>query len=1092
MARDPTVRDPAQTSTVETAGNRRWLLPLLIGIFALALRLIPLQRYVTPDEPAWVYRSIRFSQALAAGDVAAVPTTGHPGVTTMWLGGIGLQIHRWLSPDEAAVHLEWLDGLAGLSPQSAAAYHHLAFFLPAGRILVALVTSLGLVSMFALVSRLWGARVAFLAVILLVLDPFLVGHSGLLHLDGMLTTAMTLSALTALLAIRPYRTYRWITLSGLLGGLSLLTKTPGAFMALFVGLLLLAAWLTHRISWRQALVSLSLWGLVAGLAFLILYPAVWADPIHTLRSLLEVGGRHVEGAIRPIFFRGQLTFDADASFYLFVWLFRTSPLVLLGLPVAIIVHLRHTGSRRFAIVALVTLALGFGLFITLVGKKHDRYLLPAFPSLTLVAGLGWDEVSKFIGRKLEGWAAFPSFLLPNILIAVVLLVQFLLLLPFRSAPLGYFNPLLGGPRTAVRWLEIGWGEGFGAAARWLNRHPRAEELIVATPSIPLLASYFVGQTVQLDEKTQEHADYIVYPALQGTEQESFGATSATPVYESQVGGVSYARVIENAIVRQQAAYLNDYARGDDLILLDADAALAHEYGGPAELAVLADVRDPVQLAARLGSLLSGHERLWHVALPAASPITAHHVQNQLLCRSQTVSTVAVAGTSIRLLDLNPISGSATCDETRITPYTARFGDSLALVDGFLPRESIAWPDHLSLVVRWAAQASLRADYRAILFLKDEAGRTWVEGGQEIVDADYRRPSTWAVDHWSDQTFILALPPAIPPGSYTVEMGVFDPFSGTRLGVWDSSDQFVGLSFELGNVVIAQPPSPPTPWDVVIAMRRDPPVAAGPLLLWGQNPPAAQIPSGDRTGFDLFWQAATPPGVDFSIRWRLVSLEAEAVLTETFPLAPYPTSHWRADELVQVRYDLPIAPDLPAGDYALHVNVVYEDGSLVWPEDLVLSPVKVLARDRLFSLPSDIAYPLDVRLGSRAHLRGFDLDRMLATPEEQLSLTLYWQADGPTDESYTVFVHLVGPDGLNHGQVDRPPANGAAPTHSWAAGQVVVDQLSLPILSDAAPGVYHIAVGLYNPDNGQRLPVFDATGLELPNDQILLPVEVVVQ
>jgi hypothetical protein len=127
-----------------------------------------------------------------------------------------------------------------------------------------------------------------------------------------------------------------------------------------------------------------------------------------------------------------------------------------------------------------------------------------------------------------------------------------------------------------------------------------------------------------------------------------------------------------------------------------------------------------------------------------------------------------------------------------------------------------------------------------------------------------------------------------------------------------------------------------------------------------------------------------------------------------------------------------------------------------------------------------------------HLRGFDIDTLSAQPGGEIPLTLYWQADGPTDISYLVFVHLVGPDGMIHGQVDRPPLNGAAPTHTWVSGQVVVDDMMLPVLSDAPPDAYHIAVGLFDLATGLRLPVFDAAGEELPNQQIVLPVEINVQ
>ena len=82
-----------------------YLVFLLLG---LTLRLAPLGRYVTPDEPTWVYRSIRFADALAARNWADIPLTAHPGVTTMWLGTLGVTVHRLLDPAGSAAHLDWI------------------------------------------------------------------------------------------------------------------------------------------------------------------------------------------------------------------------------------------------------------------------------------------------------------------------------------------------------------------------------------------------------------------------------------------------------------------------------------------------------------------------------------------------------------------------------------------------------------------------------------------------------------------------------------------------------------------------------------------------------------------------------------------------------------------------------------------------------------------------------------------------------------------------------------------------------------------------------------------------------------------------
>ena len=42
----------------------------------------------------------------------------------------------------------------------------------------------------------------------------------------------------------------------------------------------------------------------------------------------------------------------------------------------------------------------------------------------------------------------------------------------------YYNPLVGGSRTAPDVMTVGWGEGLDAAARWLNQQPNSAELCV--------------------------------------------------------------------------------------------------------------------------------------------------------------------------------------------------------------------------------------------------------------------------------------------------------------------------------------------------------------------------------------------------------------------------------------------------------------------------------------------------------------------------------------------------------------------------------------------------------------------------------------
>jgi hypothetical protein len=105
------------------------------------------------------------------------------------------------------------------------------------------------------------------------------------------------------------------------------------------------------------------------------------------------------------------------------------------------------------------------------------------------------------------------------------------------------------------------------------------------------------------------------------------------------------------------------------------------------------------------------------------------------------------------------------------------------------------------------------------------------------------------------------------------------------------------------------------------------------------------------------------------------------------------------------------------------------------------------------------------------------------------LTLYWEAGGPTDRDYTLFVHLIGSDGGLVGQVDRIPGNGTAPTSSWAEGQVIVDEVALPTAPGAEAGPYRIAIGFYDAAHGERLSVTDGDGEVLPQNRAILPVQI---
>lgn len=102
-----------------------------------------------------------------------------------------------------------------------------------------------------------------------------------------------------------------------------------------------------------------------------------------------------------------------------------------------------------------------------------------------------------------------------------------------------------------------------------------------------------------------------------------------------------------------------------------------------------------------------------------------------------------------------------------------------------------------------------------------------------------------------------------------------------------------------------------------------------------------------------------------------------------------------------------------------------------------------------------------------------LDYDIAPPTEitpTLTLTLTWQAVEPVTGDYTVFVHVLTQDGAKAAQRDTRPCGGECPTQSWQPGQIIADRYQLDLPDAVPPGPYHLAIGLYLLDSGERATV----------------------
>jgi hypothetical protein len=128
---------------------------------------------------------------------------------------------------------------------------------------------------------------------------------------------------------------------------------------------------------------------------------------------------------------------------------------------------------------------------------------------------------------------------------------------------------------------------------------------------------------------------------------------------------------------------------------------------------------------------------------------------------------------------------------------------------------------------------------------------------------------------------------------------------------------------------------------------------------------------------------------------------------------------------------------------------------------------------------------DASLGEHLRLEGYRLAQATVSPGDRLLLTLYWRAEEPIEEDYTVFVHLQKADGGLAAQQDNPPVRGTRPTDGWVPGELIEDPYEIEIPFDATSGEYVLGTGMYDSATIERLVAFGPGGERLSEGRVVL-------
>jgi hypothetical protein len=113
------------------------------------------------------------------------------------------------------------------------------------------------------------------------------------------------------------------------------------------------------------------------------------------------------------------------------------------------------------------------------------------------------------------------------------------------------------------------------------------------------------------------------------------------------------------------------------------------------------------------------------------------------------------------------------------------------------------------------------------------------------------------------------------------------------------------------------------------------------------------------------------------------------------------------------------------------------------------------------LPTDLPR-LNLTYNDEMKLIGVKIETTEVRPGERVPVTAYWQALKPMETNYSVFVHLIGREYTNVGQMNTYPGLGLRPTTTLEPGQIVAD--TYPVLVNGgseAPTRLLVNIGLFD-------------------------------
>ncbi|MCA9834413.1 MAG: hypothetical protein KC435_10720 [Thermomicrobiales bacterium] len=389
----------------------------IVAVYA-GLRLIDLSHIAHSDERLWLGRSLNFLRALQTREFAYTYQMQHPGVMTMWAGAIAYLVRY---PDVLS-HVTGNNDI----PSSYVAQMW-SWGMEPPEVLIALRASKVIMQtfFFALALRylhpLVGRSITILTGSLIAVSGTLVGWDSWLHLDGLagitafagIVATVYAAETTDLLKSSGKRTHWNWFIAGAICATSWLTRSTSLLLVMVPALALLLLLISQHTT--QPEVSLRhrcsvaaghglTWAAGAMVSTFLLFPALWVNPVDTIRAVI---GMPVSGAMGngPENFFPEDLADPGWSYYPNELILRTTPFEWIGIVALVLIsyhawrrNLLGSSALRLSLLLIVFVVI-FVVAISFSPKKGERYVMTVYPILTLLASTGLVALYRLLAAR---------------------------------------------------------------------------------------------------------------------------------------------------------------------------------------------------------------------------------------------------------------------------------------------------------------------------------------------------------------------------------------------------------------------------------------------------------------------------------------------------------------------------------------------------------------------------------------------------------------------------------------------------------------------------------------------------------------------